>query len=132
MKYDVTIGVPFYNVQDYLRRALDSALLQDYPSIEFLIVDDCSNDDTIRLLPYIDYDVIKNNPKVFMGYSDATVNHLMMNKAGLVSFYGPTIMCEFGEYVKMFDYTKQAIENVLFNDCENYEIIKKELFIIFI
>ena len=79
-------------------------------------------DDTIRLLPYIDYDVIKNNPKVFMGYSDTTVNHLMMNKAGIVSFYGPTIMCEFGEYVKMFDYTKQEVENVLFTDCEGYEI----------
>ena len=84
-------------------------------------------DDTIRLLPYIDYDVIKNNPKVFMGYSDTTVNHLMMNKAELVSFYGPTIMCEFGEYVKMFDYTKQAVENVLFNDCENYEIKSSEV-----
>ena len=84
-------------------------------------------DDTIRLLPYIDYDVIKNNPKVFMGYSDTTVNHLMMNKAGLVSFYGPTIMCEFGEYVKMFDYTKQAVENILFNDIENYEIKSSEI-----
>ncbi len=84
-------------------------------------------DDTIRLLPYIDYEVIRNNPKVFMGYSDTTVNHFMMNKAGLVSFYGPTIMCEFGEYVKMFDYTKQAVENVLFNDCENYEIKSSEV-----
>ena len=79
-------------------------------------------DDTIRLLPYIDYDVIRNNPKVFMGYSDTTINHLMMNKAGVVSFYGPTIICEFGEYVKMFDYTKQAVEDILFSDCENYEI----------
>jgi muramoyltetrapeptide carboxypeptidase LdcA involved in peptidoglycan recycling len=84
-------------------------------------------DDSIRLLPYIDYDVIKNNPKVFMGYSDTTVNHFMMNKAGIVSFYGPTIMCEFGEYVQMFDYTKQAVENVLFTDCENYEIKSSEV-----
>lgn len=79
-------------------------------------------DDTIRLLPYIDYDVIRNNPKIFMGYSDTTVNHFMMNKAGLVSFYGPSVMCEFGEYVSMFDYTKNAVETILFNDCENYEI----------
>lgn len=79
-------------------------------------------DDTIRLLPYIDYGIIRNNPKIFMGYSDTTINHFMMNKAGLVSFYGPSVMCEFGEYVSMFDYTKQAVENVLFNACENYEI----------
>ena len=84
-------------------------------------------DDTIRLLPYIDYEIIKNNPKIFMGYSDTTVNHFMMNKAGLVSFYGPSIMAEFGEYVKMFDYTKEAVNNILFNDCKNYEIKSSEV-----
>lgn len=83
-------------------------------------------DDTIRLLPYIDYEVIKNNPKIFMGYSDTTVNHFMMNKAGLVSFYGPSVMVEFGEYVKMFDYTREAVEKILFNDCENFEIKSSE------
>ena len=83
-------------------------------------------DDTIRLLPYIDYDIIKNNPKIFMGYSDTTVNHLMMNKAGIVSFYGPTVMVEFGEYVKMFDYTKESVENILFSDCKGYEIKSSE------
>lgn len=84
-------------------------------------------DDTIRLLPYIDYEIIKNNPKIFMGYSDTTVNHFMMNKAGLVSFYGPSIMAEFGEYVKMFDYTKEAVKNILFNECKNYEIKSSEI-----
>lgn len=49
-------------------------------------------DDTIRLLPYIDFNIIKNNPKIFMGYSDTTSNHFMMYKAGLVSYYGPAIM----------------------------------------
>ena len=84
-------------------------------------------DDTRRLLPYIDYDVIRNNPKIFMGYSDTTVNHFMMNKAGIVSYYGPSIMCEFGEYVKMFDYTKEAVENILFKDSENYEIKSSDI-----
>ena len=78
--------------------------------------------DSIRLLPYIDYDVIKNNPKIFMGYSDTTVSHFMMRKAGLVSYYGPSVMCEFGEYVKMFDYTKETVENILFKDTTNYEV----------
>lgn len=47
--------------------------------------------DSIRLLPYIDYGVIYNNPKIFMGYSDTTVSHFMMRKAGLVSYYGPSV-----------------------------------------
>ena len=83
-------------------------------------------DDSIRMLPYINYEIIKNNPKIFMGYSDTTVSHFMLNKAGLVSFYGPSIMCEFGEYVKMFDYTKEAVENILFKDTTNYEIKSSE------
>lgn len=83
-------------------------------------------DDTIRLLPYMDYDVIKNNPKIFMGYSDTTVNHFMMHKAGLLSFYGPSIMSEFGEYVDMFSYTKQAVKNILLKDSKNYEVKSSE------
>lgn len=79
-------------------------------------------DDTIKTLPYIDFDVIKNNPKIFMGYSDTTVNHFMMHKAGLISYYGPTVMCEIGEYVKMFDFTKEAIIKMLMNDSTGYEI----------
>lgn len=67
-------------------------------------------DDTIRILPYIDLDIIKNNPKIFMGYSDSTINHFMLYKAGVVSFYGPSVLCEFGEYVKMFDYTQRAVK----------------------
>lgn len=80
-------------------------------------------DDTIRILPYIDFDIIKNNPKIFMGYSDTTINHFMMYKAGIVSFYGPSIMCEFGEYVKMFDYTQKAVKDILFGDWKQYPIL---------
>lgn len=77
-------------------------------------------DDTIRTLPYINFETIRNHPKVFMGYSDTTVNHFMLYKAGIVSFYGPSVMCEFGEYVQMFDYTKSAVEKVLFQDTTQY------------
>jgi len=82
--------------------------------------------DTIRISPYIDYEIIKNNPKIFMGYSDTTANHFMMQKVGLVSYYGPALMTDFGEYVKMFDYTKEAVEKVLFEGIENYEIKSSE------
>ncbi len=79
-------------------------------------------DDTIRLLPYIDFDVIRDNPKVFMGFSDTTVNHFMMYNAGLVSFYGPCVMCDFGEYVSMSDYTARAVRDVLFADSAGLDI----------
>lgn len=86
------------------------------------IICSIGGDDSVRMLPYINYEIIKNNPKIFMGYSDTTVSHFIMNKAGLVSFYGASIMTDFAEYVKMFDYTKHAVENILFKDSKGYEI----------
>ena len=70
-------------------------------------------DDTVRLLPYIDFDVIRSNPKIFTGFSDSTANHFMMHKAGLVSYYGANIMCDFGEYVDMNPYFRSSFENTL-------------------
>lgn len=81
-------------------------------------------DDTIRLLPYINYEIIKNNPKIFMGFSDTTANHFMMYKAGVTSFYGPCVLCDFSQYVAMYDYTIDAIKNILFDANSNYEIKK--------
>lgn len=79
-------------------------------------------DDSVRILPYVNFDIIRNNPKIFMGYSDTTVSHFMMNKAGIVSYYGPSIMAEFGEYVEMFDYTENAVRKLLFENSKGYEI----------
>lgn len=88
------------------------------------IICSIGGDDTIRLLPYIDYEVIKNNPKVFMGFSDTTANHLMMQKAGIVSYFGPCLMCDFANYVDMYDYTENAVRELLIEAKENYEIRK--------
>lgn len=84
-------------------------------------------DDSVRILPYIDYDVIKNHPKVFMGYSDTTVSHFIMNKAGVVSYYGPSVMAEFGEYGKMFGYTADAVRNILFGDSRGYPVLSSDI-----
>lgn len=53
MKYDVTIGIPVYRVEDYIKRTMVSALAQTYPSIEFLIVDDGSDDRSIDIIKEI-------------------------------------------------------------------------------
>ena len=79
-------------------------------------------DDTIRLLPYIDFGVIRQNPKIFTGFSDTTSNHFMMYKAGVMSYYGASIMTNFAEYVKINDYTAAAIRNTLFDPKPELEI----------
>lgn len=50
MEYDVTIAIPVYNAERYLRDTMLSALAQDYPAVEFLIVDDCGTDGSMDLL----------------------------------------------------------------------------------
>lgn len=72
-------------------------------------------DESVRMLPFIDFDVIRNNPKIFIGYSDTTITHMICLKAGISSFYGASILAEFAENVKMFDYTKLWLEKVLFD-----------------
>ena len=73
-------------------------------------------DDSIRLLPYIDFHVLAKNPKIFLGYSDSTISHLICYKAGITSFYGPSILAEFAENIKIFDYTTEYINKTLFNN----------------
>ena len=50
MSYEVTIGIPVYNVEKYIRQTLESALAQTFPSIEFLICDDCGTDSSITIV----------------------------------------------------------------------------------
>lgn len=50
MSYEVTIGIPVYNVERYIRRAMDSVLAQTFESIEFLVLDDCGTDDSIPIV----------------------------------------------------------------------------------
>jgi muramoyltetrapeptide carboxypeptidase len=50
---------------------------------------------TARLLPLLDYRVIRANPKIFVGYSDITSLHCaLLVKANLISFHGPMLNSE--------------------------------------
>lgn len=47
---------------------------------------------TMRILPLLDFDVVRDHPKIFMGYSDITTLHVNFHqKAGLVTFHGPGV-----------------------------------------
>jgi glycosyltransferase involved in cell wall biosynthesis len=46
----VTIGITSFNAADTVGRALDSALAQDWPNVEIVIVDDASSDETVAVV----------------------------------------------------------------------------------
>lgn len=79
------------------------------------IISNIGGSDSIRLLPYIDFQVIRDNPKIFMGYSDVTISHLFCFAAGLSSFYGPAILTDFAENVEMDSYTVEMIKRTFFS-----------------
>jgi len=78
------------------------------------IISTIGGDDSIRLIPYIDLDVIRDNPKVFLGYSDTTISHFVCLQAEIGSFYGPSIMAGFGENAGLFPFMAEAVRNALF------------------
>lgn len=74
-------------------------------------------DDTYRLLPYL----FENNElkkavkqKIFLGFSDTTMNHFMLNKVGIKTFYGQAFLpdvCELSN--EMLPYSKHFFEELI-------------------
>ncbi|MDR0227579.1 MAG: LD-carboxypeptidase [Flavobacteriaceae bacterium] len=81
------------------------------------IIANIGGEESIRLLKYVDFEVIRQNPKIFMGFSDSTVTHFMYLKAGLSSFYGTSVLVGFAENGGMHEYQIADIKRTLF-DCE--------------
>lgn len=73
-----------------------------------------------QLLRYLDWDLIKNNPKILCGFSDITaLNNAIFAKTGLVSYSGPHYST-FGQEL-YFDYTLEYFKKCLLSD-EPFEI----------
>ena len=57
-----------------------------------------------EVLPYLDFDLIGKNPKIFMGFSDITVLlNVITFKTGLITFLGPDIIWKFGGFFSEYD-----------------------------
>ncbi len=89
-------------------------------------------DDTYKTIPYLMEDdefinAVQSHPKIFTGFSDTTNNHLMLNRIGLSTFYGPCLLVDIAELDKeMLPYTKEYFEKFFQNE-GNYEIISSPI-----
>ncbi|MBQ8251707.1 MAG: LD-carboxypeptidase [Alphaproteobacteria bacterium] len=100
---------PKNRLDDFMNAFLD-------PSIKGILTT-IGGDDTIRLLNLMEdwhFDIIKNNPKVFLGMSDTTVNHFMCLKAGVSSFYSPSLLFGYGENGGIPPYIIENTKKTLF------------------
>ncbi|MBQ7118493.1 MAG: LD-carboxypeptidase [Clostridia bacterium] len=98
------------------KRAED--LLQAFTDDEVdMILCAIGGDDTFRLLPYLfSDDELKKavKKKIFLGFSDTTTNHFMLNKVGLNTFYGQSFLADICELEnEMLPYTKKYFEELI-------------------
>lgn len=97
-------------------RAADLLQALRDPDIDMIL---CAigGDDTYRLLPCLfDHNELAGavSDKVFLGFSDTTVNHFMLHKVGMKTFYGQSFLADICELDKdMLPYTKKYFEELI-------------------
>ncbi len=69
------------------------------------------------LLPYIDYEAFKKNPKIIIGYSDVTAILLAIyEQTGISTYYGPALVASFGELSPFVDSTYRYFKEITMDE----------------
>ena len=81
---------------------------------------------TTRILTQLNYDIIKSNPKIFVGFSDTTaLQSAIFSKSGLITFSGAMPSVDFADEVDPF--TEQSFFSVLTQDVSGQMVITDDL-----
>lgn len=82
----------------------------------------------IRLINKIDYDLIRNNPKIFIGYSDITaLSAMFLKKSGMITYSGPMCLGDFGSDEGNKDTFDNCFDVLMNNKVLEYEPFEKGL-----
>lgn len=66
------------------------------------------------ILPYIDYEALRRDPKIIIGYSDVTAILLgIYAQTGITTYYGPALAASFGEFPPFVDETYRYFADIL-------------------
>ncbi len=84
----VTVIIPCYNIEDYVKKCIDSILFQSYKNLEIIIVDDGSTD---------------NTSKIIDSYDDKRIRIIHQENAGLSGARNTGIENAKGEYICFID-----------------------------
>lgn len=114
---------PDKKAEDFIDAVVDKSINMILPT--------ASGTNSFLMMPYlcrsnIFYSKIKNEKKIFVGYGDSTLINLFLYKKGLVSFYGPNLLCDFAEFGNgMLEYTKNFFLNMFKSNKKTDIIISK-------
>lgn len=79
------------------------------------IISTIGGDESVRILPHLDHQLIRANPKAFMGFSDTTITLTAFLNAGVVAFHGPTFMTDLAENGGIRPEVENSIRATLFD-----------------
>ncbi len=86
------------------------------------IIASIGGEDSIRILPYLDKEVVMKNPKFFMGFSDTTTLLVWLRMHGIISFHGPSVMAGFAEQGSFPTEFRDHLEAMLFSDWSRFTL----------
>ena len=92
----VTVLMPVYNAQSYLKEAIDSILNQSHTDFEFLIVDDGSTDESVNIIN---------------SYSDSRIRLIKQSNAGVSGALNTGLSLAKGKYIVRFDADDVSLAN---------------------
>ncbi|MCM2410308.1 S66 peptidase family protein [Streptomyces sp. RKAG290] len=78
------------------------------------VISSIGGDDQITVLPYLDRELLRANPKPFFGYSDNTTLLVFLGNLGIVGYHGGTVMVELGRPGSMHPLTAGSLRAALF------------------
>jgi muramoyltetrapeptide carboxypeptidase LdcA involved in peptidoglycan recycling len=121
-----------YDTIVYPTCEMSSDYLYNHPELRAKDINDAFADDSvagiicsiggyesIRILEYLDTEMILSHPKPIMGFSDSTTFLAYLNQLGIVTYYGPSVMAGFAQLHNDTDNLKN-IQSFMQSDWETY------------
>lgn len=106
----------FYRSGNIQERANELNELIRNPDIR-CIISTIGGTNSNAILPYIDYEAFKKDPKIMIGYSDASAILLAIYaQTGVPTFYGPALVPSFGEFEPYVNYTYDYFKDILIEE----------------
>ena len=79
-------------------------------------------DDSVRLLPFLDLDLIRAHPKAFLGYSEATVTLTQFLRAGVMAYHGPALLTDLAENGGMHPFVADGVRRAVVDEARPFDL----------
>ncbi|WP_029478048.1 S66 peptidase family protein [Deinococcus frigens] len=124
--WEITLAPNALRGEEYLyahpqARADDLHWALQNPEIDGLL-SIIGGDDSVRLLPFLDLDLIRAHPKPFLGFSDSTVTLLAFLRAGVMPYHGPALLTDLAENGGLHPFTVQGIRRALVDKPQPFDL----------